>query len=194
MKFKKYLQEEYVDYLTSKHKRNKNDKTPIFVNPSLKEMNEIGSAVRWIISFKNKKIWAWNGNQLVHWEVAEYLQEKGEIPIKSDEVLDEMSFWNDHCAGEGYLSAGKISPFYFSDYFRNILSDLKNKKITTIPWYWWHKEPSWLKSYFESSLIEAMKKHYGNELYMFKDLDEEYITSFKAKDISWTYMGGHNEI
>jgi hypothetical protein len=194
MKFKDYLQEEYETSLKPEHYKHKVEETPIFVNPSKKELLECGDYIRFLINFPDRKIYCWNGNQLVHWEVAKYLQKKGEISIKSEEVLNEISFWKNYCVGMGRFTAGKIYPTSLSDYFPGIIYDIADT-ADEITWSWWVKEPSWLKTYFTSSLVEAMKKFYSDQLSLLdNDLDEEYVTSFDAKDISLRFDGGYTEI
>jgi hypothetical protein len=164
MKFKKYLQEEYETSLKPSHYRISALEIPIFVNPNKKELRECGFHVRYIIDFSKKKIYVWNGNNIVHWEVAEYLVKEGIIKIQSEEVLGTLDFWENYCAGVGNLSGGLIEPKNLSDYFEEILSDLSISGNTPDDWSWWRNEPSWLKYYFTSSLVDSIKKYYENEL------------------------------
>lgn len=194
MNFKDYLQEEYETSLKPEHYRHKDGEYPVYVNPSAKELNQCRPYIRWVVSFKNQKIWVWNGNDLVHWEIVKYLQDNNEIHFKDEEVLNEPKFWAEYCAGMGTFSGGKIKPSSLSDYFRGIIYAIQDMGKDEIPWKWWQQEPSWLKRYFSVPLVDTMKKYYKEELDMFNDMDEEYVTSFEAKDLDLRFDGGYTEI
>lgn len=154
MKFLEYLQEKWVDDLKAKHRdyyKKLGLLIPLFVNPSNKELRECGSTIRFIIDFKKKKIYCWNGDQLVHWEVAKYLQDNGVIP-PGPEILAEPVFWRDFFAGVGSFTNGKIEFLKAGDYFTH--GDLEEIG-------WLDNDLDWLNIYFTKPFINTFKRIYG---------------------------------
>ena len=149
MKFKQYLEEEYLGQMEGYFWNN--NTSSIFKNPSKKELKECGTDIRFIVDFKNKNLYTWNGGVLIHNEVAKWLSNEGELESSG---LGSHSWWNWYYAGIAKLSMGKLKFFRHSDYLENgqYGIDLNDSE-------WIDEKETWTKTWFTESLIDSIKEY-----------------------------------
>jgi hypothetical protein len=149
MKFKQYLQEEYVSPIYGKF-TGKKVQDHLFCNPTAKELSSIGNGefVRFIINFRTKKIYVWIGT-IMHFEAAELLYNMKMIPT---EDLDSNNFWDDCFAGTGEIVSYKIRYLTLSDYYKGEFD---------LDWLEGNNN-KWVDKWFVESLSTSLGKELGH--------------------------------
>jgi hypothetical protein len=149
MKFKKFLDEEYVGYTSGEEVGSfSGGYTEIFKNPTPKEMIDAANAsksfrglVRFIADLKHRNIFVFKGDTF-HNDVSMFLETEGEY---SDEYT---AVW-----GTGTIKNGKIK-YEGSDTFGyKILIEYIKMGINF----------DWTKKYFGRSLLDILKEFYSEQ-------------------------------
>lgn len=77
-RLKHYLNEKYIGRVKTKYSKS----SEIFVNPSFKEMREVGPEIRFIADSRDKKLYVWNIYSVLHFDAWLYIK-----PTEDDNSL-----------------------------------------------------------------------------------------------------------
>lgn len=151
MKFKKFIEEEYLGFTIEWN--DKETDVEVFKNPSKKEIKECGTEIRFIVDFKKKNLFVWDGGILIHKEVAKFLYNEGELSSSS---MDRMSFWKWYYAGIAKLAMGKLRFFRHSDWLENkeFYEDINIDNAE-----WPNEDDSWTKQWFTEPLLKSIHEY-----------------------------------
>lgn len=83
MRLYKYIKEEYLTRVKSSIAGS----AEVFVNPSKKELREIGEVVRFIADNNTKKIYTWNAVKAFHKQTWRQIKEKSDSRLEIDPTL-----------------------------------------------------------------------------------------------------------
>jgi hypothetical protein len=170
MKFKQYLQEEYIgrtkDICSGKMM------AEVFKNPSKKEMASCGEHLRFIIDFKNKDLYVANSYECIHDEILETIRrDKPEFP----RILYTESFWENHFGGYADYRNGKLIYTTHAEGCEGFVDAILKGKYND----------SWLKQWFNTPngfMNDVKEKR--------KSVNEEYF----ARAVNWNHKDMDIEI
>ena len=148
MKFKEYLQEEWMTSVFSiyRKKYQNDDKIDVYRNPSPKELNIIGPDVRFIIRFDKKEIICWDAGEMIHSDMVKKLE--------GGYSHSEYS-WEDNLWGVAQVKNGKLK-FDRSDQV-NVSKEFENSKVIGFIEKWDGKD-EWTKTFFIEPIISIIKE------------------------------------
>jgi hypothetical protein len=139
------LAEETISYLK--------DESPILLNPSSTELGTLWremfsyGAIRFSAIAKTKHLYAWNGDESTHAQVAEMMPELRAYHDVGNQRINPPSIFT----GAGPFANGKIR-LVDSDVFTSLQYD--QKRIEAALKFNW----SWTDRYIEGSIAEFLKK------------------------------------
>jgi len=148
MRFKQYLQEEYVMNVKGTWSNMYSGRSDVFENPTAKEVQSLTRDIRFIVNFKTRRLYLWNWD-ITHTEIAEHLYKFKLIPSPS--ITD--AFLKTCYAGLAEKRTGAKMKF-----IRN--SDCVYN-LSQYPWMKNNTDDSWLLPWFGESLIGSIKETYG---------------------------------
>ena len=142
MKFKAYLQEDYVGRISGTHSSKYSGNSSVFVNPDRKELRDLKESVRFIINFTTKCLFVWDWD-IVHYEVAKFLSKEQLIPSND---LNHHYFWKSCMAGVADNYKSKLEFTDVSDYGKYVTRD-------TLHWAEDSDNDKWLERWFGKGFI-----------------------------------------
>ena len=164
---------------------------PVFINPTAKELKELGTDIRFIIDFDNKRLITWSGYALLHDRVITALDKQENIKLGNIAL------------GHSTSRSGKMRIFDFVFRCKNKARNAAAKDLSWLEPYFENIKDQWKSFNMDISILpedyvcKVTGSHWGNnqtgelfqnptpkELRSFgKEADVRFIINFKTKDI-----------